>query len=188
MLELNKNHVSCPDLYNHVHYFNLINEATMEFAVGGGASVIFVGNCKYAIEEIEQNRQSNILFTHEMSLSDFEFESTNYAKQINPKELNIKKIRFFEEKGAFFFIDFRDMYNHPKDEDELPCIKFDSRIIFESDPLFLFEDQFQYSMYGRNNYPPSIHKRLPDNYYYMECTGQYKLKQLNDLGINWIKY
>jgi hypothetical protein len=189
MLELNKNHVTCPDSYNHIHYFELMDETTMKFTVGGGASVIFAGSCKYSIEKIEQTRQSNILFTHEISLSNFEFEeNTSYSKHIQNTELLTKKIRFFEEIGSFFFVDCGDIYNDPNEEDELPCIKFDSRIVFESDPLFLFDNQYQFNAYTKMNYLPFFQKRLPDNYYYIECTGKYKLGELKKLGIKWIRY
>ena len=189
MLTLNKNHVSCPDLNNHIHYFKLLNENTLEFAVGGGTSVIFAGNCEYTIEQIQQARQSNILFTYEITLFNFKFEANSKYSNYN-LDANVltKKVRFFEETGAFFFLDFGDMYNNPKEEEELPCIKFEKRIVFESDPLFIFEDQYQQSTYGLMRYPPSVQKLLPDNYYYIECTGKFKLKQLKELGIKCIKY
>jgi hypothetical protein len=189
MLKLKRNHVSCPDLYNHVHYFKLLDETLVEFAVGGVASVILEGKCKYEIEEIELNKQSNILFSHQIILSEFKFEkNTSYYEHINDAEALTKRVKFFEERGTFLFVDCGDMYNDPEEEGDLPCIKFDKRIVFESDPLFLFDDQYNYSAYGRMNYPPFHHKRLPNNYYYIECTGRYKLKDLRSLGLNMIKY
>jgi hypothetical protein len=189
MLSLNKNHVSCPDLYNHIHYFKLINENSLEFAVGGGASVLFSGSCEYTIEKVQQARQSNILFTHEISLFNFHFEEdTKYPTSNIDSDILTKKVRFFEETGNFFFVDFDDMYNNPKEEDELPCIKFDKRIVFESDLLFVFEDQYQHSAYGQMRYPSFVQKLLPDNYYYSECTGTFKLKQIKELGIKCINY
>jgi hypothetical protein len=189
MLALNTNHVSCPDLFNHIHYFKLLDESTIEFAVGGGASVILAGKCAYTINAISQARNSNILFSHEISLFNFNFEgNTNYSKYIQDSNILIKKIKFFEERGSFFFLDFGDMYNNPIEEDEKPCIKFDKRIVFESDPLFIFEDQYRLSAYGMMRYPSFVQRLLPDNYYYSICTGKFKLKQLNELGIQCIKY
>ena len=178
-------YVACPDLYDHYHFFSFLDDSNMNFTAGGGQSINISGKCNYLIKSLK-GTFFNDLFTHELLLFNFSYEEiSRYYKQAQLNPIEQKTIKFFKEQGTFVFID-HNMGTNAENEDELDCLKYNERLVFESDPLFLYKDQFSCSLYGKMNYAPE-RQRWHENFYYTS-PEILKLKQVKEVGIRWIKY
>jgi hypothetical protein len=163
--------VASPHYYDYIHSLNFSADGLVELVDGAGQALNAMVTGKYNI--VEENE----------TVATLEFfgliETNPYKENQKIRDIESFRVKVVKEKGIFSFV--QEVVWKIKNEDEHPCLLFQERYVFETDPFtFARERQVQ------NLYYITESKDLVESarfYYPINTVQRLTKKEILSLGI-----
>ncbi|KRT55697.1 hypothetical protein [endosymbiont of Ridgeia piscesae] len=158
-----------PNYYDYLHLIRLVEDGTVELIDGAGQSINTEVNGKYSIYEMDADT---------VSIKFYDLvEADSYRPDEKIRDIDPFVVKVVKEKGNFAFR--QEVIWRIDSEDDWPCLLFDTRFVFEFDPLCFWQVNRK-----RNPYYLLENKEQdgPIRHYYLD-EKKLTLKEMQDLGI-----